>query len=66
MTRPKKPNPDSKKAQALLGAILRWAFVLLGLGTIAGLIATAPKEKQLNCRRTADTSLIGFGTCSDD
>jgi hypothetical protein len=47
-------------------AILRWAFILLGVGLIIVLIVTAPKEKRLTCHQTAASSLTSFGECTGD
>jgi hypothetical protein len=60
---PKKPiKPEPKGG---LQKAIAWAFIILGAGAIAYMIATNPPQKKLVCNRTT-TSITGIGACSEE
>jgi hypothetical protein len=46
--------------------ILFWIFVVVSLAGIAWMIYDIPHEKRLNCSSGSQSSLIGFGTCTEE
>jgi hypothetical protein len=46
--------------------ILFWIFVVVSVAGIAWMIIDIPREKSLNCSSGPQSSLIGFGTCTEE
>jgi hypothetical protein len=66
MPPPPKKKSRQREEKSLVTTICLWAFVALGIGGIAWMIAVNPPEKRLNCRSTPTMSLIGFGSCTEE
>lgn len=58
--------PKKLQKNEIWKTIALWAVVAVGLIGIIWMIATNPKQKQLVCDRSAQASLIGFGSCKEE
>ena len=59
--KPKFGQPEPKNVKEL---VIKISIILVALGAIGWLVATASPEKTLVCRNSGPSSLIGFGSCT--
>lgn len=66
--RPKFNRPTIKTDESsLMVKIGKWSLVALAVAAIGWMIWSNPPQKRLNCsKNSGETSLIGFGSCSDE
>ncbi|MBV8060619.1 MAG: hypothetical protein JO126_03345 [Alphaproteobacteria bacterium] len=43
-----------------------WIFIVVGIVAIIGVIWASPRQKNLVCNSAGQTSLIGFGSCTEE
>ncbi len=56
----KPEKPDTK------GQIIKYGFIILALIAMIWMIATNARQKNLVCNSGGTTSLIGFGSCTEE
>ena len=66
-TKPKPPLKFGKpEKRNWTTTILMWSFIAVVLIAIIWMIASNPREKAMVCSSSGQTSLIGFGGCSQE
>ena len=70
MSMANKPKPKTTfgkpEKKNTLQTILMWGFVAAGVIGIIWMIAVNPRQKNLTCSSSTSSSMLAFGTCTEE